>query len=341
VDALIAANKDSFHDFFLQLRVSVAEGLPIEKLFAFSFAPLQNQDVDSTIYDPKAEYERLGLNRDGWRITDCNLNYLLCETYPSLLSVPQAISDSDLIALSNYRTKARIPVAVWRSIENRSVILRCSQPKVGMTDTRNKRDERLFKLLAKQVTQVYIFDARPKLSALANKLRGGGVESGKVYPKRIFLNIDNIHVMRHALEKLRQSCIAYVREEVKYVDASSWFHHISLLLSGALHIANTIHNSLGSVAVVLHCSDGWDRTPQLLCLAELLLDPQYRTIHGFEILIEKDWLSFGHKFAERTGNFLFLNSFFYLKMRFFYSIQLNFLFLFSPFFLLYKSNRSY
>ena len=30
--------------------------------------------------------------------------------------------------------------------------------------------------------------------------------------------------------------------------------------------------------IVVHCSDGWDRTTQVVALAELLLDPFYRTI---------------------------------------------------------------
>jgi len=34
-------------------------------------------------------------------------------------------------------------------------------------------------------------------------------------------------------------------------------------------------------------SDGWDRTSQLVSLAQMLLDPHYRTIKGFAILIEK------------------------------------------------------
>lgn len=36
-------------------------------------------------------------------------------------------------------------------------------------------------------------------------------------------------------------------------------------------------------SVVVHCTDGWDRTAQLTALAMLMLDPYYRTIRGFEV----------------------------------------------------------
>lgn len=55
-------------------------------------------------------------------------------------------------------------------------------------------------------------------------------------------------------------------------------------------------------SVLVHCSDGWDRTPQITSMAQLLLDGYFRTLEGFLQLITKEWISFGHKFLHRTGH---------------------------------------
>jgi hypothetical protein len=70
------------------------------------------------------------------------------------------------------------------------------------------------------------------------------------------------------------------------------------MLKNANEISKTLQNNH---SVLIHCSDGWDRTAQLSSLSQLLLDPFYRTINGFAVLVEKDWLSFGHQFGLRNG----------------------------------------
>jgi len=53
--------------------------------------------------------------------------------------------------------------------------------------------------------------------------------------------------------------------------------------------------------VLVHCSDGWDRTAQTTSLAMLCLDQHYRSQTGFLKLIQKEWCSFGHKFKTRLA----------------------------------------
>jgi len=80
---------------------------------------------------------------------------------------------------------------------------------------------------------------------------------------------------------------------------SGWLKHLTALLEGATVIVRNVH--VNASHVLVHCSDGWDRTAQLAAVAELCLDPYYRTLAGFQVLVEKDFVAFGHKFLDRSG----------------------------------------
>lgn len=68
------------------------------------------------------------------------------------------------------------------------------------------------------------------------------------------------------------------------LESSHWMEYISYLLSSGYRVAQLLEENQ---RVIVHCSDGWDRTPQLCSVAQLLIDPYYRTIFGFISLIEK------------------------------------------------------
>jgi hypothetical protein len=54
-------------------------------------------------------------------------------------------------------------------------------------------------------------------------------------------------------------------------------------------------------AVLVHCTDGWDRTAQISSLIQIILDPFTRTMIGFRQLIDKEWCDAGHLFALRNA----------------------------------------
>ncbi|KNE70718.1 hypothetical protein AMAG_15472 [Allomyces macrogynus ATCC 38327] len=269
-----------------------------------------------TVYDPRAELARQGVTASNpdWRLTDLNLNYQLCGTYPAVLCVPARISDLVLRHAAKHRSKARLPALTFR-YRTGAAITRCSQPLVGLKQNRSLQDEKLVDTIfatpvnlpeeARRSDGHLIVDARPSANAMANTAKGAGTEIMEYYRncRKEFMGIDNIHVMRDSLSKMveviTQAEIEAIPINPALLERSGWLRHIKMLLDGTQVVVDTITSGHH---VLVHCSDGWDRTAQLCALAQVCLDPFYRTIRGFEVLIEKDWCAFGHKFADRSGH---------------------------------------
>ena len=254
------------------------------------------------IYNFYDEFKRQKVDlKNDYEILD-NSNFNFCETYPSKIITPK-ISQDKIEKCANFRKKKRLPTLTYR-YTNGYCIWRSSQTKGGFTG-KDDTDAIFLTNITRNSKNLVVYDARPKLNAMANKLKGGGYENPNNYPKInmevIFCDIPNIHAVRNSYEKLLSN-ISYIPENdysvISNLPNTFWYETIILILKGGFQIYNSIKEEK---TVLIHCSDGWDRTSQLSALSQILLDKYYRTLKGFIVLIEKDWLSFGHQFRLRNG----------------------------------------
>lgn len=237
----------------------------------------------------------------------------------------RSIQDEKLLAaiFSTSRSDRPLANATPPSLSHESSISSQDDPStqssLDISNAEELEDEVIAKIRGESgdpKTQIYgaqqhnlIVDARPTVNAYAMQVAGLGTESMDNYKfaTKAYLGIDNIHVMRDSLNKvvdaLKDSDVTPLGPSREQLSKSAWLKHIMGLLDGAGLIARQV--GLQHSHVLIHCSDGWDRTSQLSALSQLCLDPYYRTLEGFMVLVEKDWLSFGHMFRHRSG---FLNS---------------------------------
>ncbi len=252
------------------------------------------------IYNLEEEFTEQGLNlKDNKKFILFQNNYKICESYPKQFIIPSYLNEDDIMKCGKYRTKKRLPVLTYFYKKNGCSIWRSSQPKPKFGLKISDKDVELLKKIA-GIKNLIIFDARPKLNAIANSLKGAGFENVNNYPdismEIEFCGMSNIHDVRNSLKQFYLNII--YNREIKTIDNSLWYDSIIIMIKSAEKIYKCIKNDS---IVLIHCSDGWDRTSQLCALSQIFLDKRYRTINGFIKLIEKDWLSFGHLFCYRYG----------------------------------------
>ncbi|KAK5936411.1 hypothetical protein CgunFtcFv8_027725 [Champsocephalus gunnari] len=212
-----------------------------------------------------------------------------------------------IVGSARFRSRGRFPALSYFHQDTLAAVCRCSQPLSGFSG-RCQEDEAMLQALMRAnpgSDYIYVVDTRPKLNAMANRAAGKGYENEDHYTniKLHFIGIENIHVMRSSQQKVidvGEMRFPSMTDFLYGLENSGWLKHIKAILDAGLFIARAVADE--GVSVLVHCSDGWDRTAQACSVASILLDPYYRTIRGLMVLIERDWVSFGHKFSHRYGH---------------------------------------
>ncbi|CAI2347968.1 unnamed protein product [Caenorhabditis sp. 36 PRJEB53466] len=289
---------------------------PIYDVFAWKFSEAVDAmpELPSCLKRPDSvaneithvDFDRLGM-KDLYKITNVNEKFDVCATYPEKVIVPKGITDDEIVKGAVYRSIGRFPAVIWRCRATGAVLLRSSQPQVGILSWRNAMDEKIIeeavnasRIEGQDKKQFIIMDARPYSSAFANRARSGGYEVSEYYQsaKIEFLGLPNIHSVRSSFANIRSMLHNLGPNEnlLQNLQGTGWLNNVSNLLASAASCADYL--SKGH-PVLVHCSDGWDRTTQVTTLAKIMLDAHYRTLEGFEQLVRRDWIAFGHKLADR------------------------------------------
>jgi myotubularin-related protein 1/2 len=123
------------------------------------------------LYDSYADYARLQLTTEkAFKLCRLNESFTLCDSYPPLLVLPAVLSDKEIKAIAEHRSKGRLPVVVWMHPVTRATLSRCAQPLVGLKGKRSETDEKLFEILRElnpvNSEVLHIIDARPYKAAM-------------------------------------------------------------------------------------------------------------------------------------------------------------------------------
>ena len=188
------------------------------------------------------------------------------------------------------------------------VIGRCSQPLIGPNGRRSREDERLlssFNVKAgPKARKGFIIDTRTVATISSARAKGGGQESEAYYPawKKINKAIDRYHFLLDSYSKLMEACSDTSVSHEKWLNrltVSSWLTHVKEVLTCGCLVAQCLEKE--GTNVMVHGSEGVDVTLAVTSLAQVILNPDCRTVRGFEALIEREWLQGGHPFWSRTS----------------------------------------
>jgi hypothetical protein len=239
----------------------------------------------------------------------------ICDTYPKFVIVPAAITREHLLEIASFRAHERIPILTYHWRERKANLWRSGQCKSGLSKSRCSPDEFLVSLMHNQFAynsipemhngferqrhlDVHLYDARDRLAVFGNMLSGKGSENPSYYRNCniSFNNLPNMSSIQATFAKL-VSCLTNLEKD-GLGEIKEWLESMALVLQLTAKIIKSMSEG---VSVFVHCSDGWDRTSQVCALAQLAIDPYFRTINGFIDLINKEFVFLGHQFAKRNG----------------------------------------
>lgn len=232
-------------------------------------------------YDRPSDWDReiKRTSATEWRVCSINERFGVSQSLPEYIVVPASLADQDLRQLAIYFSDSRIPLWCWNH-PNGSALVRMSN--VADPIQQKKSEQRIFNAITK---------SHPQRS--------------EVIKLDLEKSLPNIQDIQSAFCKLRQVCVIDPFEEseerwLTYIENSRWLEYVRAFLKQSAEIVFLIEGK--SASVVITEEEDRDLNCAVSSLVQLMLDPHYRSLSGFQSLVQKEWVMAGHRFLDRCNH---------------------------------------
>ncbi|XP_019608775.2 myotubularin-related protein 10 [Rhinolophus sinicus] len=237
----------------------------------------QKTPLFETYSDWDREVKRTGAS--GWRVCSINEGYMISTCLPEYFVVPSSLADQDLKTFSHSFVGRRMPVWSW-SHSNGSALVRVA--------------------VIKDVLQQRKIDQR-----ICNAVTKSHPQRSDVYKSDLDKTLPNIQEIQAAFVKLKQLCVNEPFEETEEkwlssLEGTRWLEYVRAFLKHSAELVYMLESK--RVSVVLQEEEGRDLSCIIASLVQVMLDPYFRTITGFQSLIQKEWVMAGYQFLDRCNH---------------------------------------
>uniref|UniRef100_A0A3Q0QXY9 Myotubularin related protein 10 n=1 Tax=Amphilophus citrinellus TaxID=61819 RepID=A0A3Q0QXY9_AMPCI len=237
--------------------------------------------LQTPMFDRSSDWDReiKRTNASEWRVCSINQSYFVSSSLPEHIVVPASLTDQDLMNYAVSFTDGRIPMWCWNHA-NGSALVRMA----SLTDPlqHRKPEQKIFAAITKSHPQ-----------------------RNEPFRSDLDKSLPSILDIQSAFVKLRQICILDPFEEseerwLSTIENSRWLEYVRAFLK---HSAEMVYHLDGkNSSVILQEEEDRDLNCVISSLVQLMLDPHYRSLIGFQSLVQKEWVMAGHRFLDRCNH---------------------------------------
>ncbi|CAL8351795.1 unnamed protein product [Merluccius merluccius] len=237
--------------------------------------------LQTPLFDCSSDWDReiKRTNAEEWRVCSINQDYAVSPSLPEFFVVPASLADQDLKQYAVSFADQRIPVWCWNH-SNGSALIRMA----NITDPfqLKKLDQRICNAIVKshpQRSEAHKFDLDKSLPSIQD--------------------------IQNSLVKIRQICVIDPFEEseekwLSSVENSQWLDYVRTFLKHSCEVVYLLEGM--NASVILQEEEDRDLNCVVSSLVQIMLDPHFRTLSGFQSLVQKEWVMAGHRFLDRCNH---------------------------------------